>query len=57
MKKSKSKNGIVKKMREIRDSVSQEIMNMSLEDQKAYFKKMLIELKKKNNTRKKKSLS
>lgn len=32
-------------MREIRDQVSKEIMNMSLEEQKAYVKKQLIELK------------
>lgn len=36
---------MVERMRKIRDQVSNEIMNMSLEEQKAYVKKQLSELK------------
>ncbi len=36
---------VVKKMREIRDKLSVDIMEMSLEEEKAYIKKQLAELK------------
>jgi hypothetical protein len=39
------KKGIVKKMREIRDNLSNEIMNMSLEQEKEYIKKQLEQIK------------
>ncbi len=35
------KEGIVKRMREIRDQVSKDIMNMSLEQEKEFIKKPL----------------
>ncbi len=38
---------MVERMREIRDLVSKEIMNMSLEEEKAYIKQQLNELKNK----------
>ncbi|MBP9152277.1 MAG: hypothetical protein KBF73_08350 [Flavobacteriales bacterium] len=50
MAKATSKKGVVKKMREIRDAFSQEIMDMTLEEEKAYIKKILTELKLKNTT-------
>jgi len=36
---------MVERMREIRDLVSKEIMNMSLEEEKVYIKQQLNELK------------
>jgi len=45
MKDYKSKTGIVKKMREIRDKFSIEIMDMTLEEEKEFIKKQLAELK------------
>lgn len=41
--KNKTK-GIVKKMREIRDKLSHEIMNMSFDEQKKYIKEQLTEI-------------
>jgi len=38
-------------MREIRDKVSQEIMDLSLEDEKKFIEKRLNELKKKRGDR------
>ena len=34
-----SQYGVVRRMREIRDEINAEIMNMTWEDQKAYFQK------------------
>ncbi len=45
MKKINESTKMVKRMREIRDLVSKEIMNMSLAEEKAYIKQQLIELK------------
>lgn len=42
--KNKTK-GIVTKMREIRDKLSHEIMNMSFDEQKKYIKEQLTEIK------------
>ena len=39
---------MVKKMREIRDSLNLEIMNMTFEEEKAYLKTQLEKLKSKN---------
>ena len=41
IKKKKKQFDAVKMMREIRDQLSQEIMNMSHEEEKAYLKKLL----------------
>lgn len=45
MKTIKSKSGVVKMMREIRDNVSIEIMDMTLEQEKDYIKNQLATLK------------
>jgi len=37
--------GLVKKMREIRDTFSKEIMDMTLEEEKSYIKRVIAELK------------
>lgn len=50
MNKTRSRKGVVKKMREIRDAFSQDIMNMTLEEEKAYIRKILAELKPANTT-------
>ena len=42
-----NKPDVVKLMREIRDKLNLDIMNMSFEEQKAYLKKRLEELKRK----------
>ncbi len=47
MKTQKNKTGIVRKMREIRDKLSSDIMDMSLEQEKDFIKKQLSELKEK----------
>jgi hypothetical protein len=47
MKTQRIKTGIVHKMREIRDRVSLDIMNMSLDEEKNFIKEQLSELKKK----------
>ena len=47
MKKEISKSGLVKKMREIRDTLSNEIIEMSFEQENDFIKNQLIELKKK----------
>ncbi len=47
MKKINKSTKMVERMREIRDLVSKEIMNMSLEEEKAYIKQQLNELKNK----------
>lgn len=47
MKTQRSKTGIVHKMREIRDKVSFDIMEMSLDEEKNFIKKQLSELKRK----------
>jgi hypothetical protein len=39
----KKKFDAIKKMREIRDKISQEIMNMTLDEEKAYLKKLISE--------------
>jgi len=41
------KPNMVKKMRQIRNQISSEILNMTLEEQKEYIKKEIDELKKK----------
>lgn len=51
MNKIKTTSGVVKKMREIRDSLSQEIINMTFEQQKEYTKNILDESKKKKAIR------
>ncbi|MFZ4414327.1 MAG: hypothetical protein ACOYOV_14685 [Bacteroidales bacterium] len=48
MKTTNSKTGIIKKMREIRDNLSIEIMDMTFEQEKEYIKKQLAALKAKN---------
>lgn len=45
MKTTTSKTGLVKKMREIRDKISIEIMDMTFEQEKEYIKNQLTELK------------
>jgi hypothetical protein len=35
---SESQYGVVKRMREIRDEIGEQIMNMTWEEQKAFFK-------------------
>jgi uncharacterized protein with HEPN domain len=51
MKKTKEKKESLKKMREIRDKLSHEIMDMSYEEEKDYIKKQLSELKSKKHGR------
>jgi hypothetical protein len=51
MKTQKINTGIVRKMREIRDKVSSEIMEMSLEQEKDFIKKQLSVLKGKRHSR------
>lgn len=51
MKTEKNRTGIVRKMREIRDEVSSDIMDMSLVQEKDYIQKQLSELKKKRQSR------
>ena len=47
-----NRNGLVKKMREIRDKFSEEILYMTWEQEKEYIKNQLVELKlKKQNKR------
>ena len=50
MKKSKDKKKSLKKMREIRDKLSHEIMDMSYKEEKDYIKKQLSELKSKRHS-------
>ena len=45
MKTTTNKTGLVKKMREIRDKFSIEIMDMTFEQEKEYIKNQLTELK------------
>ena len=45
MKTTTNRTDIVKKMREIRDSFSIEIMNMTFDQEKEYIKNQLAELK------------
>ena len=45
MKKNDIKKSIVKKMREIRDNLSLEIMDMTLEQEKEFIKNQLSKLK------------
>ena len=45
MKKITTNIGLVKKMREIREKLSIEIMNMTFEQEKEYIKNQLAELK------------
>jgi hypothetical protein len=45
MKTNNSKTGIIKKMREIRDNLSIEIMDMTFEQEKEYIKNQLAALK------------
>ena len=45
MTKKTEEKGLVKKMREIRDTFSKEIMDMTLEEEKTYIKRVLAELK------------
>lgn len=45
------KTGIVKEMRDIRDQLSNDIMDMSLEQEKDFIKKQLTELKEKKHSR------
>ena len=47
MKKTSNNTDLVKKMREIRDRFSMEIMDMTLEQEKEYIKNQLAELKSK----------
>ena len=51
MKTIKNKTGIVKKMREIRDKFSKEIMDMSFEQEKEFIKSQLADLKLKKQSR------
>jgi uncharacterized protein with HEPN domain len=51
MKTQKVKTGIVKEMREIRDKLSHEIMDMSFEQEKEFIKRQLVELKGKKYSR------
>ena len=51
MKTQKIKAGIVCKMREIREKLSSDIMDMSLEEEKDFIKKQLSELKEKRHSR------
>ncbi len=51
MKKQIVKTGIVRKMREIRDKFSNDIMDMSLEQEKNFIKRQLAELKGKKHSR------
>ena len=51
MKTTSNKMDLVKKMREIRDKFSIEIMDMTFDQEKAYSKKQLAELKLKNHGR------
>lgn len=51
MKTQRIKTGIVHKMREIRDKVSFEIMDMSLDEEKSFIKEQLSDLKKKRKSR------
>ena len=51
MKTINNKTGLVKKMREIRDKFSLEIMEMTLEQEKEYIKNQLAELKSKRQKR------
>ncbi len=45
MKTTTAKSDLVKKMREIRDKLSLEIMNMSFEQEKEFLKSQLAEIK------------
>ena len=47
MKTTAIEKGMVQKMREIRDSLNVEIMNMTFEEEKAYLKSQLEKLKSK----------
>ena len=51
MKTTKGKNESIKKMREIRDKLSHEIMDLSYEEEKDYIKKQLSDLKSKKHGR------
>ena len=51
MKTTAIKTDIVKKMRDIRDKFSREIMDMTLEQEKEYIKSQLAELKLKKHGR------
>lgn len=50
MKTQRIKTGIVVRMREIRDKVSCDIMDMSLDEEKNFIKEQLFELKKKRKS-------
>ena len=51
MKTTTSKTGLVKKMREIRDKFSIEIMDMTFEQEKEYIKNQFGELKLKTHSK------
>jgi hypothetical protein len=51
MKTTTSKTDLVKKMRDIREKLSVEIMDMTFEQEKDYIKKQLAELKLKKHGR------
>lgn len=51
MKTAINRTDLVKKMREIRDKFSNEIMNMTFEQEKEYIKNQLAELKLKRHSR------
>ena len=51
MKTTTNKSDVVKKMREIRDKISIEIMDMTFEQEKEYIKNQLSELKLKKRGR------
>lgn len=51
MKTTTSKKDLVKKMREIRDKFSIEIMDMTFDQEKEYIKNQLAELKLKKHSR------
>lgn len=48
MKTTAIEKGMVQKMREIRDSLNVEIMNMTFEEEKTYIKSQIEKLKSKN---------
>lgn len=51
MKTTTSKTDLVKKMREIRDKFSNEIMDMTFDQEKEYIKNQLAELKLKRHSK------
>jgi len=50
MKKTTSKTGMVEKMRDIRDKLSLEIMDMTNEQESEYIKNQLVKLKAKKHS-------